>query len=128
MDTVKFRVWDGKRMWDEHSQEVTFDHKGRWSCSVGGKYVCDFRNGTLMQFTGLKDKKGREIYSGDIIYCEDEMYSLSKMFSSADTGAVVFESGAFRYDEVPLAGMITGAHSRICEVIGNIYENPELIK
>lgn len=86
----------------------------------------------LMQYTGLKDKNGVEIYEGDIIKAkhDDGRY---------DTGEVVYGSkGAFclYLPEVatgikkPLLNYIHGIMlaEHDFEVIGNIYENPELLK
>lgn len=79
-------------------------------------------NKSVGQYTGLKDKNGKEIYEGDII----EHYALY--------GYVVFENGMF--------SMSSNANTQFCnckqpmayhdvnemEIIGNIYENPELLK
>jgi len=71
-----------------------------------------------MQYTGLKDKNGKEIYEGDIVKIEGFINHV-----------VGFEDGAFRWMNVgpylPIAERIS---ERECEVIGNIYENPELLK
>lgn len=74
-------------------------------------------NCKVMQYTGLKDKNGVEIYEGDII----------KHFG--DFGVVKFQKGCFvsnwKTKSTLLKDFIMGNR---CEVIGNIYENPELLK
>lgn len=81
-------------------------------------------NRILMQFTGLLDKSGNEIYEGDIIQIKDVPLVVVK-FGEADT-YIGF------YLETLNNGMKKIAHFNnivkdIWEVIGNIYENPELL-
>lgn len=118
MRTIKFRIWDNE-------QNKFLSHKDQ--VEVLGMVGFNDERMIWSQFTGLTDKSGREIFEGDIVHCEDEMYAFDTMFNSADTHPIIFENGAFRYDGVPLADMVTGAHPRICEVVGNIYEHPELL-
>jgi uncharacterized phage protein (TIGR01671 family) len=71
----------------------------------------------LMQFTGLQDKDGTEIYEGDLLRITHRR-SREHMFLAS----VEFERGMFRDSchHLPLGEAIT------IEVVGNIYENPEL--
>ena len=75
----------------------------------------------VMQFTGLHDKNGKEIYEGDILY--------ENCIGGDDKGQVVFMDGSF--DLLSDDGAI-GLGPQIIygkyEVIGNIYENPELLE
>jgi uncharacterized phage protein (TIGR01671 family) len=76
----------------------------------------------LMQFTGLKDKKGVDIFEGDIL--KDHL----------GTGVVHFYPPQFvvqTEEETPFAlaeGKVNMKQLEYTEIIGNIYENPELIK
>ncbi len=81
----------------------------------------DRHDGILMQYTGLKDKNGKEIYEGDIVDYQD-------CEGEHGRGVVVFEEGRFivRADEKHSWWSLNFPTSN--EVIGNIYENPELIK
>lgn len=79
---------------------------------------------TVGQFTGLCDKDGREIYEGDII-----VGTYKDM--GTDTGLVVFKGCGFKV-EIPNVGddelVDWERYSDSIEVIGNIYENPELLE
>lgn len=77
----------------------------------------------LMQYTGLKDKNGKEIYEGDIVKLEGYYHSIYE---------VVFIRSSFVLQD---SDKSKGLYVRIVmqdtyqmEIIGNIYENPELIK
>lgn len=79
------------------------------------------RDFELMQFTGLKDKNKAEIYEGDII-----KFTYNGLFLK---GEVVFGNGGWE-----LKGVDYGEHFRLieivhlCEVVGNIYQNKDLLK
>ena len=87
---------------------------------------------TIGQCTGLHDKNGKEIYRGDIIkyknkdnaklnekiiYCKGTVIYNCKTGSYAVEG--IDEAGAKSYDYFPI---------KDCEIVGNIYDNPELVK
>ena len=76
----------------------------------------------LMQYTGLKDKNGKEIYEGDIV---------KETFGH--TGQVVFQYGAFLLADKKGKIVELGewqdsvVSSVVCEIVGNIYENPKIL-
>lgn len=80
----------------------------------------------LMQYTGLKDKKGVEIYEGDIV--------LNLEHNQETKGVVVFVRGGFRVAlnikgfkfNLPFNSFEENEYS--LQVLGNIYENPELLE
>lgn len=75
-------------------------------------------NGILMQYTGLKDKNGKEIYEGDII-----------LRNQKSKYVIEWNKGAFHAE--PINGgygiILSGLAKGECEIVGNIYENPALI-
>ena len=81
-----------------------------------------FNDIELMQYTGLKDKNEKEIYEGDILF-----ESFGEKYYK-----VVFENGGFRaefkgdFDEHSFDLIDVVAQG--CEIVGNIYENPELME
>ena len=128
MREIKFRAWD-----DVEEQMVYVNYlswKYPSGLEVNGKNVC--LPETLMQYTGLKDKNGKEIYEGDIIKIDEVLYK--KNFITD----VYFEFGAFRYRHSDGSGSVMDFKSTTkikgyekithdIEVIGNIYANPELL-
>lgn len=92
---------------------------------------------TIGEFSGLQDKTGRDIYEGDIVEC----VSWNEYFTNPATGEVMqpfrrkmyidFRKGGFKMVEPMPEPMRDNEWDIICngdiEVIGNIYDNPELI-
>lgn len=92
--------------------------------------IAEDRNWILMQYTGLKDKNGKKIYEGDIVkygyadFEEDKTIHKIKYFADNDYPA---------FDFVPnlgcdCNGLAYAMAEGEIEIIGNIYENPELLK
>ena len=81
----------------------------------------------LMQYTGIKDKNGKDIYEGDIIERYDVFYCCKKR-TWLDTGEVYWDEFAWetRGMRFPKGLGLAGDDERT--IIGNIYENPELKK
>lgn len=118
MREIKFRAWDS----DEKTMCPVYElHFGERIIVArvnarNGKMLLVFSDETnLMQYTGVKDKNGVEIYEGDILLDDfAEEYYIVKFFD----GAFIAECDGVIYDLADVA-LITA-------VVGNIYENPEL--
>lgn len=134
--TPKFRAWYvlAEEMIDEILM-ISFVRKeiiGKFSngsTSVPLKFE-DERNGEdviLMQSTGLKDKNDKEIFEGDILACktDDEVINLN-VFWDEEHALFMFESKKYNEQE-PLAELVEN-NTYPFEIIGNIYENPELLE
>ena len=78
----------------------------------------------LMQYTGLKDKSNKEIYDGDLLKVElDWGYGLAKIIVE-----IYFKDGCFRAKALNSHEDTLLIELPPCEVVGNVYENPELLK
>lgn len=164
MRKIAFRAWDKKRKEmcyevDIYGNEKAFEWTGQWRFENGDK-DCFFDNtnkeNSLMQFTGLLDKNGKEIYEGDIIAFNETVMSdvgedkPNYIEKRSDKGFIYADGkrGKRKYgreikvvewkekscgfepfsDSDDNCGHCGGGDSpKSCEIIGNIYSNPELL-
>jgi uncharacterized phage protein (TIGR01671 family) len=123
MREIKFRSW--------HSTEhFMVSHEG---LALSFSYrVLSSPHYIFMQYTGLKDKNGKEIYEGDILSTSnnDPEYDL---WDAKDFGAVAVYWDGIGWNSKPWSFDLDDDNESIyaikfISIIGNIYENPELLK
>ncbi len=118
MREIKFRAWTGEEM-------VSPDYLTRDGVAWWSENSVPTRGRDIMQYTGLKDKNGVEIYEGDIV-------RIVHPFGNRKwQGAVVYDSHMFRgrdfwFPHFDIPNCLFSEGTQYIEVIGNIYENPEL--
>jgi len=110
---IKFRIW-------QNVTQPVMAYFGIKEISEGVDLE-DKKDWKVMQFTGLLDKNGKEIYEGDVI----EWYRLLMDCKSVEKVGQVMKFHT-RKMTAQFTG-VSGEHWRTVEVIGNIYENPELL-
>lgn len=134
MREIKFRAWDKER-----NIMIGVDYPDNWGneddeywgdvFEIGLSEITDIAQNDrfeLMQYTGLKDKNGKEIYEGDVI----------RYFEGCTIGVVIFGECVFESYYVVMGWTVSGAYDFMfyqeeanrMEIIGNIYENPDLVK
>lgn len=135
---IKFRVWDKERnkmYFEKHTVPRVL--KGYLSGINGDGLACNdfnYDRYEIMQYTGLKDRNGKEIYIGDILATSNDEGADIDKWEKDDHGFTAVNEGLHKlglfftnwcpdpYDEDSIYSI------RYVDVIGNIYENPELLK
>ena len=137
---IKFRCWNGEKML--RVDELVIDPDGKVSCygfdtkwkdgDDPRKWVSD---GIFMQYTGLRDVNGKEVYEGDVVMRTYGFTKSGKPKYAVDEIVYRDEYGGFYFmgrDHIVKGSIgythIYGGHKvNPWEVIGNVHENPELL-
>ncbi len=139
MREIKFRAWLEGHMYEVAKLDFWGD-PDQASCDLAGAggngeweelfdiYLCEAE---LMQYTGLKDKNGKEIYEGDIVAFEDSDGGYEYPDLAVNAGIVEYGELGFYFTNRVAVEMddfyIKDGRCDDIEVIGNIYENPEML-
>ena len=140
MRDIKFRVWDKEYEKMTYFNDEDYEYKPPFVFRLDQVLKKDsnyddyedfeYNDVTdsveVMQYTGLKDKNGKEIYDGDIVYCQTKYGKAKAIIKFIDGKFVAYWNSALTHPE--------NGHHIACyeinkrfEVIGNIYDNPELL-
>ena len=124
MREYKFRVWDTENKEMLKVQELDFEdtfYGGRLSIRTDqyNDYF-DIEDMILMQYTGLKDRNGKEIYEGYIVYIMPE----------DERGIIRWDNETARYVVIHdnIISDFDNWYGKDLEVIGNEFDNPELLE
>ena len=149
MRELKFRVWglygdgysyiseenqaEAESFWDKHCIAI-LDEKHIVKCGTdedgegAGYEYCDVEEvETVEQYTGLKDKNGKEIYEGDILRFKSGSKSVVKFCEMKDSDCTYFYLGWASVQD-GCEPMSLCEEAGFCEVVGNTHENPELLE
>jgi len=119
MRELKFRVWD------KYAGEKGIMYLNHTFQSIGETKLYNREHLVWMQYTGLKDKNGKEIYEGDVV-------NHTSIWGEKIGGSeVIFDDGAYClrfFHYTTILPCLFEANDKFIEVIGNIYENPDLFE
>jgi uncharacterized phage protein (TIGR01671 family) len=113
---IRFRAWD-----IEHSRMITMRYR------AASEVLSEASRGdwAVMQFTGLHDKNGKDVFEGDILFYNSTGYIGEVAYSTyGGCGFYVFENGI----DSEFGGKKLIETVADLEIVGNIYESPELLE
>ena len=132
MREIKFRAWDGANM--HHDVSIVSGWGAIKHGYSGTCWTASAKAGEPMQYTGLKDKNDKEIYEGDVIRHDRGGHFQRDCFVwVAPVGRNIDGSYEMQCKQVECDEGLTDIDWRLypytdwMEIIGNIYENPELV-
>jgi uncharacterized phage protein (TIGR01671 family) len=132
---IKFRAWDFEAK-EMIYPSLPFNEK--YVLQLNCEYMGEFNGKTydtikmpLMQFTGLKDRNGIEIYEDDFVRIELKSHSQDEPLITHEVYRIVWQQDRMRFglrDDKDLEDSWAFTPDEDFEVVGNIHENPDLLK
>jgi len=134
---IKFRAWDkGSEYMHSNVQSAVYEDPDEWT---EFNTVLGLERFEVMQYTGLKDKNGKEIYEGDILtsseypFQDDGEYNYHGVVEWGEEEAAYYLTKHLanknrRGISHGISEMLGQEDMSTFEIIGNIYENPELLE
>jgi uncharacterized phage protein (TIGR01671 family) len=130
MRDIKFRCWDTENKEMLEVQELDYEDSYNGQPMIRTTMYSDYfdtEDMILMQYVGLKDKNGKEIYEGDIVkfrFKDDreefpDLIGYIEYQTTFTAFRIMSNQGSFKIDITEI---------KFIEVIGNIYKNPELLE
>ena len=120
---LKFRAWLKKKQeMDNEIDHISWLEDELYCIGDGITYMVSAKDLVLMQSTGLVDKNGKEIFEGDIVKMSKDVYSEPTYYE-----VVRHYGGAYRLESKQHGCELWLRHTD-CEVVGNVYENRELLE
>lgn len=131
MQEIEFRAWHKKYKYMARVADISFNRK---RINLNGADIVSFDDVELMQYTGLKDKNGVKIFEGDLLkYPEnddkDYIGIVAYGYFNCTCCHAVFGFTTINKKGWPIDMLLQDLEQTpLYEVIGNIYENPELLR
>lgn len=133
-DRFRYRVFDND---DKKMHDVIFlnyeNNSVEWYNGNNKKRAAFIEEVPTLQCTGLKDHNNNLIYEGDIISVKiktQDAFNVEEYYSENYKGEIIFKEGEFaiRVIDTKKQPISLYYYANGCEIIGNIYENPELLE
>lgn len=125
---IEFRAWNkDKKKWIY--EDFLISENG---LNIYTGYTCDRLNAEISQYTGLKDKNGKKVFEGDILTFRTRNLEAKQYLAKVtyEIPMCAFSFNAKREDETIYHEWLMDSQwdNKTLEIIGNIYENPELLE
>ena len=123
MDLLRFRAWLKKEQkMDNYIDHISWLEDELYCIGDGITYMVSAEDLVLMQSTAMVDRDGGIIFEGDIVKMSKDVYSEPTYYE-----VVRHRGGAYRLESKQHGCELWLRHTD-CEVVGNVYENPELLE